>query len=93
MIVVAGLSALGRMPEESIHRLALAREVLDFPDVPVDADVAAELMWRGYGRFSPVFLLNQADTPELRAQGERMAGRLRNLGAKHAAVLSLRELK
>ena len=91
VVVVAGLSALGRSPEEAIHRLALARDVMDIPDAPVDADAAAELMWRGYGRFSPVFLLNQADTPQLREQGERMAYRLRKLGAERTAVLALLE--
>ena len=91
VIVVAGLSALGRPPEEVIHRLALAREIMDIPDGPVDPDTAGELMWNGYGRFSPVFLLNQADTPDRRDKGERMAARLRELGAKRTAVLSLRE--
>ena len=89
VVVVAGLSALGRAPEEVIHRLSLAREIMDIPERPVTAETAAELMWRGYGCFSPIFLLNQADTPELAEKGEKMADRLRSLGAKHVAVLSL----
>ena len=91
VVVVAGLSALGRSAEEVIHRLPLAREVMDIPDGPVSPETAAELMWKGYGRFSPVFLLNQADTPQRIELGERMAMRLFELGAGHVVALSLND--
>ena len=89
VIVVAGLTALGRPAEEVIHRLALAREEMEIADGPVSEETAARLLWKGYARYSPVFVLNQADDPVLRERGEHIAALLRSFGAKRTAVISL----
>ena len=89
IVVVAGLSALGKAPSEIVHRYALAKECVDLSgDTLTEAQMAA-LLWAGYGRFDPVFLLNQADTAALAGRGERVCERLRGLGAKRAVTASL----
>ena len=90
-VVVAGLSALGGEPEKTIHRLPLLREVMPFTQHTVDEELTARLLWLGYGRFDPVFLLNQADSPALVRRGESIAERLYALGAKKAVVTSLKK--
>lgn len=89
VVVVAGLSALGRPAEDVIHRLALAREEMEIPSGPVSEETAARLLWKGYARFSPIFVLNQADNSELRERGEHIAALLRSFGAERTAVISL----
>ncbi len=93
VIVVAGLSGLGRPAEEVIHRLALAREEMEIPDGPVSEETAARLLWKGYARFSPIFVLNQADDNALRERGEHIAALLRSFGAERTAVISLLNMK
>ena len=90
VIVLAGLSALGRKPEEVFHRLALAREHMDIPEETVTEELMARVLWAGYGKYDPIFFLNQADTPELRARGEAIAALLLRQGAKRAVTGSLR---
>ena len=89
VVAVAGLSALDAPVDRALHRAALAREALGFDGETITEELMARVLWAGYGRFAPVFLLNQADTPELRARGEAVCARLRDLGAGRAAVASL----
>lgn len=91
VVVVAGLSALGGPVDLVCHRAALARESLGFGEEFVSEELMARLLWEGYGRFSPVYLLNQADLPGARGRGAAVAERLRAFGAGHAAVASLRD--
>ena len=84
VIAVAGLSALGRPFDEVCHRAPLAREALGIPE-------GASVLLAGYGRFSPTVLLNQADTPNLREQGEQTAALLRAGGIEKVLILSLRQ--
>ena len=91
-VVVAGLSALGQNPETIVHRYALGQDVLDLSGDALTERQAAELLWGGYRRFDPVFLLNQADTPELAERGERICEMLRALGARRAVAASLHTL-
>ena len=91
-VVVAGLSALGQNPETIVHRYALGQDVLDLSGDALTERQAAELLWEGYRRFDPVFLLNQADTPELAERGERICEMLRALGARRAVTASLHTL-
>lgn len=53
--------------------------------------IIARLLLAGYGRFSPTVLLNQADTPALREQGEQAAALLRAGGIEKVLILSLRQ--
>lgn len=91
-IVVAGLSALGQRPEDVVHRYALARDVIDLSGTVLTERQAAVLLWEGYRRFDPIFLINQADTPELAECGERICEMLRALGAHRAVAASLHAL-
>jgi probable selenium-dependent hydroxylase accessory protein YqeC len=78
VVVVAGLSALGRSMEEVCHRAPLACERLDLsPKEPVTPRVIARLVTEGYARYQPIVLLNQADTPERLRAGEEAAALLR----------------
>ena len=89
IVVVAGLSALGKVPSEIVHRYALAKECVDLSGDTLTEEQMAALLWAGYGRFDPVFLLNQADTAALAGRSERICERLRGLGAKRAVTASL----
>ena len=92
VIAVAGLSALGRPFDEVCHRAPLAREALGIPEgASVTPGIIARLLLAGYGRFSPTVLLNQADTPALREQGEQAAALLRAGGVEKVLILSLRQ--
>lgn len=92
VIAVAGLSALGRPFDEVCHRAPLAREALGIPEgASVTPGIIARLLLAGYGRFSPTVLLNQADTPALREQGEQAAALLRAGGIEKVLILSLRQ--
>lgn len=91
VIAVCGLSALGRPLEEVCHRLPLARAALPQLGETADADAIASILWKGYGRFSPVFVLNQADSDRQKEAGEEIKGKLELLGAKRVCVISLRE--
>jgi probable selenium-dependent hydroxylase accessory protein YqeC len=90
-VAVAGLSALGRPVEKVFHRADLARKALGFSDDVVSEPLMARVLWAGYGQYDPVFLLNQADLPGGREKGETTAAMLRELGAGHTAVVSLRD--
>ena len=89
VLVLAGLSALDQPLQEVCHRadLALSKGVLS--DGPLTEAGLAALLLQGYGRYDPLFVLNQADDGAAFARAERMAALLR--GAGHgSAILSLR---
>ena len=92
-VVVAGLSALGKKPAEIVHRHALAKDVVDVSGDRLTEKHMAELLWAGYGRFDPIFFINQADTAELAERGERICALLRSLGAYRAVTGSLHALR
>lgn len=92
-VVVAGLSALGKHPAEIVHRHALAKDVVDVSGDRLTEKHMAELLWAGYGRFDPIFFINQADTAELAERGERICALLRSLGAYRAVTGSLHALR
>ena len=91
IIQIAGLSALGKPAGEVLHRCMEAG--MDPAHCIVEEDIV-RLMLRAFqhnGATCPaVALLNQADTPELRAQGDAIAKKLRAAGYP-AAVCALRE--
>lgn len=91
-IVVAGLSALDKNVETVFHRLDLARRNMDIKETVMTEEFLARVLWAGYGRFSPVFFLNQADTPELASRGEKTAALLREYGAGKIVTASLHSL-
>ena len=76
VVVVAGLSALGRPLGEICHR------------APVTPPVIARLVTEGYARYRPIVLLNQADTPERLRAGEETAALLRG-AFERVCVMSL----
>ena len=92
-VVVAGLSALGKNPAEIVHRHALAKDFVDFSEDSLTEKPMAELLWTGYGRYDPIFFINQADTPELMERGEQICALLRALGARRAVTGSLYALR
>lgn len=92
-IVVAGLSALGKKPEEIVHRYALAKNTVDLSGDSLTEKQMAELLWAGYGRFAPIFFINQADTSDLAQRGERICAMLRDFGARRAVTASLHALR
>ncbi|MBR2782682.1 MAG: putative selenium-dependent hydroxylase accessory protein YqeC [Firmicutes bacterium] len=89
--VMMGLTALGKPFDEVCQHAAAAREALGTEQELVDEELLAQLIWQGYGRLSPWVFLNQADDAELKARGERVAARLRELGLPHVVVDSLQE--
>lgn len=91
-IVVAGLSALGKKPEEIVHRYALAKNTVDLSGDSLTEKQMAELLWAGYGRFDPIFFINQTDTSDLVQRGERICAMLRDFGARRAVTASLHAL-
>lgn len=88
VVVVAGLSALGR----PLGRFATARRSRasgwDSPREPVTPPVIARLVTEGYARYRPIVLLNQADTPERLRAGEETAALLRG-AFERVCVMSL----
>lgn len=92
-VVVAGLSALGKHPAEIVHRHALAKDTVDLSGEHLTEKHMAELLWKGYGCYDPIFFINQADTPELAECGERICAMLRSLGAHRAVTGSLHALR
>ena len=91
VLVLAGLTALGQPLREVCHRadLALGQHIL--PDGPLREAGLAALLLRGYGRYDPLYILNQADDDALRARGEAIAAILKQDGHP-CAILSLKDL-
>ena len=91
VLVLAGLAALGRPLHEVCHRADLALEKGVLLDGPLDEAGLAALLLRGYGRYDPLFVLNQADDGAAFARGERVAALLRGEG-HGSVILSLKNL-
>lgn len=91
VIVMMGLSALGKPLDEVCQHAAEARAALATEQETVDEELLAQLIYRGYGKLEPWVFLNQADDALLRERGERVAARLRELGLDHVVVDSLQE--
>ena len=91
VLVIAGLTALDRPLREVCHRADLAIEQGVLTDGPLTEEGLAALLLRGYGRYDPLHVLNQADDDAARARAARMAAKIEQVG--HAcAVLSLKNL-
>jgi len=90
VLVLAGLTALGRPLREVCHRADLALEKGVVPDGPLTEAGLAALLLRGYGRYDPLFVLNQADDGALLARGEAVAALLRGQGYE-CVILSLKK--
>ena len=89
VLVLFGLSALDRPLQQVCHRadLALRQNVLS--DGPLAEDGFAALLLQGYGRYDPLYILNQADDRALFSRAESVAARLRAAGYE-AVILSLK---
>ena len=90
-LVLAGLSALDQPLAEVCHRAALALDHGVLSDGPLTEAGLAALLLRGYGRYDPLFVLNQADDGETFARAERIAALLRAEGHE-SVILSLKNL-
>ena len=91
VLVLAGLTALDRPLREVCHRAELALEKGVLPDGPLTEAGLAALLLRGYGRYDPLFVLNQADDGALFSRAESVAARLRAAGHE-TVILSLKNL-
>ncbi len=91
VVVLCGLTAFGRPVREICHRgeLAIRKGVLS--DGVLDEAGLCMLLCRGYGRYDPLYILNQADDSGLSARAETLAGLLRAEGYESIA-LSLKNL-
>lgn len=92
VVLVFGLSALGRPFDSFCHRAVLARKCLQITEQVIDEAVLARLICGGYGHLKPIVLLNQADGAAARARGETVAALLRQAGIEHVCVASLHQL-
>lgn len=91
VLVLCGLTALGQPLREVCHRADLALEKSALTDGPLTEEGLATLLLRGYGRYDPLFVLNQADDSGLMARAQTLAAILGQAGQK-SAVLSLKDL-
>ncbi len=91
VLVLTGLSALDRPLREVCHRAELALHKGVLPDGPLTEAGLAALLLLGYGRYDPLFVLNQADDGALFARGEAIAASLRVQGHE-SVILSLKNL-
>ena len=92
VLVLCGLSALDKPLQEVCHRadLALKRGVL--PDGPLTEEGLAALLLQGYGRYAPLFVLNQADDGAACARAGSVAAMLKQDGCQ-STILSLKNLR
>ena len=91
VLVLAGLTALDQPLEAVCHRANLALEKGILPEGPLTEAGLVALLLKGYGRYDPLYVLNQADDDAARARAARMAAKIEQAG--HAcAVLSLKNL-
>ena len=91
VLVLAGLSALDRPLREVCHRAELALEKGVLLDGSLTEAGLAALLLFGYGRYDPLYLLNQADDGALFARGEAIAASLRAQDYE-SVILSLKNL-
>lgn len=89
VLVLCGLSALGRPLREVCHRADLALEKGVLADGPLTESGLAALLTRGYGRYDPLYVLNQADDGAACARAESIAARLHGCDS---VILSLKNL-
>ena len=92
VLVLAGLGALGRPLREVCHRADLALQKGVLPEGPLTEAGLAALLIRGYGRYDPLFVLNQADDGASFARAEAVAARLKAEGFE-SVILSLKNLR
>ena len=92
LIVVGGLTALGQPLADVCHRMDAAIEALGIEEDVVDEKMFARILHAGYGKYNPIVVLNQADTPALAAKGETVAGYLKAFAMGPVHILSLRNL-
>ena len=90
VLVLCGLTALGRPVREVCHRAELALRKGVLSEGPLTEAGLAALLLRGYGRYDPLYVLNQADDGALFARGEALAAMLRAAGHE-SVILSLRD--
>ena len=91
MWAIPGLSALDRPLREVCHRAELALEKGVVPDGPLTEQSLSALLLRGYGRYDPLYILNQADDGACFSRAETIRALLRGEGFE-AAILSLKNL-
>ena len=91
VLVLCGLTALGRPLREVCHRADLALEKGVVTDGPLTEEGLAALLLKGYGRYDPLFVLSQADDDERMARARTLAAILRQAGYE-SATLSLDDL-
>ena len=90
VLVLAGLGALDRPVREVCHRADLALEKQILPDGPLTEAGLAALLLRGYGRYDPLYVLNQADDGATFARGSNIAAILKQDGFD-SVILSLKK--
>ena len=95
VFAVAGLSAIGQPLCEVCHRWPLAMAACGFvgQQTPVSPQMLARILACGYGRFAPIFILNQADTDEAAAFGALVKAELAAYGHTACHIVSLKEEK
>ena len=91
VLVLCGLSALDQPLREVCHRADLALEKGVLADGPLTEEGLAALLLCGYGRYDPLYVLNQADDGALFARGSAIAAKLKQDGHR-SAILSLQRL-
>ena len=91
VLALGGLTALGRPLKEVCHRADLALKKGVLPNGPLSEEGLAALLLKGYGRYDPLFILNQADDEATFARGEAAATLLRAEG-HGCTILSLKNL-
>ena len=91
VLVLTGLSALDRPLREVCHRAELALEKGVLLDGSLTEAGLAALLLFGYGRYDPLYVLNQADDGSLFARGEAIAANLRAQGHE-SVIMSLKNL-
>ena len=89
VLVLAGLGALDQPLRDVCHRadLALVRGILS--DGPLTETGLAALLLCGYGRYDPLYVLNQADDGALYSRAEVIAAILKQDGHE-STILSLK---
>lgn len=92
VLVICGLSALDKPFDTFCHRAALARQRLGITADRIDEETIARVLSAGYGKYRPVIILNQADTPALRKRGEYTAALLLQAGIPEASIISMHQL-
>ena len=91
VLALCGLTALGRPVGEICHRADLAIEKGVLPAGDLDETGLCALLCRGYGRYDPLYVLNQADDRGLSSRAGALAALLRAEGYE-SVILSLKNL-